>query len=178
MPKSFGPIQVIPPGLLGFLNLKSHGENPDTMGSEYQPTIELGEWLLQRDYELVGGTAMTLVTANLGSRPFTGGVLSSPVPADEWWYVHEFCVFSVVIAVGDTVGGAVAWRIGDPGNFGISIHGPHEVFAGAANKVALFRSDQPFFAPAGSQLALYVTQATFAVNLGLAGWARITRLPV
>lgn len=174
-PDNFGPVQLVPPGLLGFLNLKSSGDNPHSILAEYRPAIEMRDWLLQARQEDINFTNNVLVTGNLGTRLFLNN--APIVPQGEWWFVHNVAMFTGLLPAGDIIGGAIDWVVGNPANYAVHIVGNQQTFTGAANRVALWRSDRGFFMPPGAQLGLYVTDAVFAVNGNPAGWAQITRLP-
>lgn len=174
-PDSYGPLQLIPPGLLGFLNLKSNGDNPHSLLAEYRPTLEMRDWMFQAKQEDINGTGLVLVTGNLGTR--TAFAVPLQVPQGEWWYVHSAMASSAGLPAADLIAGAIGWVVGNPGNFANHIVGPVETVAGAANKVELFRSDRGFFMPPGALLGIFISQATFAVNHTMFMWAQITRLP-
>lgn len=79
------PVQIIPPGLLGFLGVKNMGQLPDTLLGEYSPSIETGEWLMAANRTTISNAnalgAGTFSTAELaGGNPIT-------IPDREWWYV-------------------------------------------------------------------------------------------
>jgi len=97
-PESFGPIQIIPPGLLGFLGLKTSGENPHSLLGEYRPTVEMRDWLLRsRGEYLQVGFAAGSVGGNLAGTTINTDAISSipgafTVPKGEYWFFHDLTV--------------------------------------------------------------------------------------
>jgi len=111
------PIQVQPVGLLGLLQLKNVGVNPDVLIGTVQPTVDLLEQWLQQDLttdipdgqEVLASQGFTVLTT-------AAGILK--VPASEVWWVHSFSVASLLQAGnGDELRGfraAVAYKVGTP----------------------------------------------------------------
>lgn len=100
-----GPIQVIPPGLLSMLQLKSPaGQNPQVLNLDLQPTIELLDWYLLANCEnLQALPGVTHVTADgPGFKLFTTNPIV--VPNSEWWYVHYYTIGTTQLAAGDSMG--------------------------------------------------------------------------
>lgn len=101
------PIQVIAPGLLGYLQLKAGGANPDTLLDEVRPTIDMREWLLTAQREFVSGNAAVnspgASTRYLGF--VDGGGNAILIPPEEIWYVWNASIVSGVPAA-DTFNGA------------------------------------------------------------------------
>lgn len=80
--ETYRPIQTIPQGLLGFLQLKNAGKNPSELNSLLQSTMDLRDWLWQTaPTEAVAGTA-----AAIGASGFTSYIT---IPQQEWWVVYE-----------------------------------------------------------------------------------------
>lgn len=105
-----GPIQTLPQGLLGLLQLKSLGKNPSELLDQVQPSYDLFEQyvqtLMQGEIGLFGVTPTTaaLVSAGHGFAPFAN--LASPViPNGEMWWVEAATVYIVgnTLAAADTV---------------------------------------------------------------------------
>lgn len=88
------PIQVLPPGLLGMLQLKTGGNNPDTIMGEVRPTIDLLDFYLRA----ISQPILVTPTATPGTKSgqfadvyTTNNVL---VPQSEWWWVESYLVFA------------------------------------------------------------------------------------
>jgi hypothetical protein len=85
-----GPtIQVLPSGLLGFLQLKNGGQFPQRLGDTLQPTIELAEWYVQLNSETLFSAVINApVNASSSGNTFPELV----VPNGQVWFVHEYIV--------------------------------------------------------------------------------------
>lgn len=77
----YRPIQAIPQGLLGFLQLKNAGKNPQELNSLLQSSLDLGEWMLQTAPEIEAGTNGAIAAA--------GFTAYQTVPDGEWWFLHD-----------------------------------------------------------------------------------------
>jgi hypothetical protein len=168
-----GPIQVIPPGLLSLLELKSPaGRAPQLMPLDLQPQIDLLKWyLIAKAAAVVPGGSMTVVTANVGFNEFT----TNPyiVPDNEWWYVHYFSVNTAVLAAGDALGPmSVMAQIGG----GVQLFnqlGPFSPSAVVGGNMTCAAFD--FFLPPGARLGVNITSLT-SLGLVVAGQLFATRL--
>lgn len=177
------PIQVIPSGLLGFLQLKNNGQNPQDLPDVLQPVLELRDWYLQsRAEEIVTPTnipSMALPTATFGFQTFTTNPTVPVVPDKEWWYVHDIAIVTTFVPAADFIGGAIGWV--SPNTAGntklVSIV---QNFPGAANIVGAWRNDRSFFVPSGAIFGFFPTQNTRAAgNLTISlTTLRATRLPI
>lgn len=98
----YGPIQVVPPGLLGFLQLKSAGKNPAWLSSDISPVFDLLKFYLAPNAENVVGVTGNIATGSTGFIQPTNQA-AFIVPAEEWWYVHTFSMRTSVAfaAAGD-----------------------------------------------------------------------------
>lgn len=108
MPNS-GPIQVAPPGFLGFLQLKNMGQNPSILPDTYQATIECRDWLFRGNQLYKTGTN-TVATAGSGFLAMASGALAQPVPDGEWWYVHELNAECDALPAGDKLSIRAAYQ--------------------------------------------------------------------
>jgi len=87
----YGPIQIVPPGLLGALNLKNVGRNPSELNSMIQPTLDLQEWLLVQNQESLFASR-PMVNGDISTFfPMTAGD-SMTIPDNEYWYVWNHTV--------------------------------------------------------------------------------------
>lgn len=102
-----GPIQTIPQGLLGLLQLKELGSNPPVMVDSLSPNIDLTQLYLQRlmqqETGLFGGVPKTgaVVSAGHGNVTFSLAGTQVSVPQNEMWY----CVAAGVIIDSSSPGG-------------------------------------------------------------------------
>lgn len=87
-----GPIQIVPPGLLGLLQLKADGRSVSKLGDACIPSLDmLGFWLRAK----MEGTFSSSIDNPAAAiyqvfRPFT--TLPIVVPDGQWWYVHDYGV--------------------------------------------------------------------------------------
>lgn len=102
------PVQIIPPGLLGMLQLKNMGRLPDTLMGEYQPTIDMREWLMVANREYLQAVANIPIGSDLST---TFWAFNNPgpiiIPDNEWWYVWSYDG-TLIIGPGDSVFGSIS----------------------------------------------------------------------
>lgn len=93
-----GPIQVLPRGLTGLLQLKTLGRVPDELAGFVQPAMDIGAYYLAAaalvDVVIHG---INIGPGAAGPSPFSPGNIV--VPNDEVWYVHQYSV-EVLLPVG------------------------------------------------------------------------------
>ena len=162
-----GPIQVMPPGLLNMLQLKSGGTNPDAMRQDVQPVFDLEAWWMRATRLKVAaayGIAIGAPNAIQGFVAFldgTGLITLGPT-AREWWYVHS----ATAKAVTTLTATSARMRLGT-----IEVGGPLTGFdslvvsddvlsIGAAESGVL--GARGFWMPPSSSLALYVDSVASA----------------
>jgi len=97
----WGPIQLIPPGLLGFFNLKNSGKNPRTLDDNINPSLELLPWYLCSQQEGLVGT-LSIVDTNIGEFQAMTALDTLTVPDQEWWYVHSHSVHVALLSTDST----------------------------------------------------------------------------
>lgn len=186
--EAYGPIQVPPEGLLGYLNLKNSGVNPPYLSDTVVPTVEMWrQYLLANQEALITSNIAVNAVGGFGSlvnaapSPLTGAVaLEGMVPPGEVWAVHSFSgsmngvlaatqelAFMAMIEYGlGSGGGGIGVATGQVTRIFTQNDGPH------------FVSDIPggfMLLPPTAQLYVWcsrVVNGPFNVNLR----ARITRL--
>lgn len=90
------PINRTPKGLLEFLGLKSLGKNPDVFLDDVRPTFELQPWYMGTAQErLVTGEQLDNTVL---PQSFSFRSLSTFVPPDQWWLLHQVTVTAVAPA--------------------------------------------------------------------------------
>lgn len=105
-PFQSGPIQLLPAGLLGLLQLKSPaGRNPEVLEGNVQPTIDLLEQYLLQASEVWNINSSVALPTGQGARRFSPN--SMIVPQSEYWYVHRYTIWTATLAAGDTVTGVL-----------------------------------------------------------------------
>lgn len=95
------PIQTIPQGLLGLLQLKQFGRNPAALGDTVDPTVDLTLlWLNRITVDLtlavtgLNGVVIGVPTAGANTYNVTG----MNVPANQTWWVESFGVGCTLLA--------------------------------------------------------------------------------
>lgn len=177
MPSS--DIQIVPPGLLGFLGIKNGGENPHVLGNVLLPSMDVRDWYLQGRAEQISVGPWNLVAgAGVG---YNNGVTGA-VPDKEFWYVHHASLVASTIAAADRVSfGIAAQNIGGVAAQGTIVYSEPYNNSGVArttvtSPVAVARG---FFLPPGSNLGAWVVENQQAVGpASLVLNMRVTRLPV
>ena len=184
---AFKPIQIIPPGLLGFFQLKQEGRGIVEIPDVLQGSIDLFRWFLQARQE--GASNVTSATLALSGRDYFesfGATSTLRVPEKEFWYVHEYRVGA---APGPGIGTARVNHLAcamaqnptnqsNPVSFGDTVYNdPGAADMTANDLVVVFARD--FFAPAGCELGFSYSQTcTAGGNVVYSGNCRLTRLPI
>lgn len=171
MSQQWGPIQIIPPGLLGYLQVKNVGQNPNTLDSNIQPTLELLHWLLRaRQVSVDPNTyARGFLTANRGFLSWTVPLIAAQ---DEWWYIAHYNIASVVVGAGDSIVYKPAWRSGQGGVY--EIGDGYETLA--VGQRGLIGGDG-LWLPPGGELGVWVKDCTSVGGIQLNSQLDYTPLP-
>jgi hypothetical protein len=183
LPSSLGPLQVIPPGLLGFFQLKSAGVLPSLLSYEVQPSLEMRDWYFQaRQLDEVAqfGQAPTsiAITTGTGSGPQGFGLTGGPakVPAGQYWYVTE-AQASVSVPAADSFRGAIFTN--NPLGTNVLIRGPDfQDTVTARNRVDHVRSDHPFWLGPGDTFGIMLYDIVSVAGLTFFFKLRFTPLPI
>ena len=176
----YRPIQIIPPGFLGFFNLKNEGKNPDELPSLLTPTIELRKWYLNATAQKMSATDATRSFANNldGFAIPSANVIT--VPDGEWWYVHNLLGYAVLpAAANEAVQFGMCWV--EPNNFlDYEVFPPSSPLLTSSATVTrrFFSIAADFWAPPGSVFGWYVNTAETATSISAALNGRITPLPI
>lgn len=181
----WGPVQLHPRGLLGLLQLKNHGKNPEQLLETIQPVLELKDWYLQGESaQSLSGNFLATGAANFSGAIFSsnaGGVLFTP-PVGRAWWVLDFSVAAPVSAAGDIhrIGTVVSWVTG---NGVVTALGPTETLnqAAAASvnpvlQVAMTRD--PVLLIPGDRLGIRIVQSTAAVGTVYSGSVRYVEMQI
>jgi hypothetical protein len=165
-----GPIQTLPLGLLGLLQLKSGGSNPSQLADTVSPTYDLGKFYENNQSllcaTLFGGTP-ALTTNARGAPVFQVGGVNITVPQKELWYVQEWTISCNLLAA-EYIRFA-PWFTG-PGALSNLQMGPdYNDVVTARVRFASARIDRPFFAHAGCFFGCFVydiiTAGTITVSM-------------
>lgn len=181
---AIGPVQLIPPGLTGLLQLKQFGQVPGTLDLNVNPVIELRDWYMQArrvdEFALYGGfPATTVLTTGTGRGVYTfvppGGGIAS-VPQNQTWYVEMLTVFTGTNTAGDVL--SFAPGIGNNQGSSFQQVGPQYTDTSVARQRNCFaNASRGFWAAPGDLFLLMVNDiltagATFQLRL------RATVLPI
>lgn len=183
--ETLGPIQVVPPGLMGILQLKQTGTLPGWLAQSVQPIIELRDWYFQArrvdEQTLFGSLPVTspnLATGSIGIKSFVTLVGNNPcqVPQNQTWFVENMTVFGATAAAADSL------------SFACGIEAPQGSFeqlgnvfidqlAGARQRTMFAYNNRAFWAGPGDVFAVLVTDV---VSAGIQAQCRLraTVLPI
>lgn len=171
-----GPIQVIPPGLLGMLQLKNFGKLPSEMPEVLQPVLELRDWMLQANSRVIGPYTTTWANNQTGFANFPTPSLLI-VPPSEWWYVHQLTVYVSLPLGTDSAQYWPGMALTNAGQIISLGRSSTETVVAGPNRF-LYTFTEPFFAPPSAQLGALIGQATTATTLAASATVRLTSLPV
>lgn len=177
-----GPIQVIPPGLLGLFQLKGHGENPRELATLVNPILEMRDWYFQAqalDWPQARNGGV-VPTANIAAGGVGFVAFSTPmtVPQDEIWYVHHLTIAVGNLAATDVFTGVATMRSVTGNDFFPGTYQGGQGFGGGANPRRTFATASGFWAPPGATCGAYVLQADTATTIPIAGFLRFTPMPI
>lgn len=176
---TFGPIQLIAPGLLGLFQLKQMGRNPDQFGEVVLPGFELSDWFLRAaslDYNAqVSIPGIDLANGVTGFQGFSPN--SIIVPANEWWHCENYTIVTSSLVAGDNstmrpayarplVGTRQVHMI-DPANTG-------NLAGSAADARVNVCSGEDFWVPPGSEIGIFVQVNATGATIGYTGFLRYT----
>jgi hypothetical protein len=165
-----GPINTIPQGLLGLLQLKQLGRNPDQLSPVVAPHLELFPFYqarLETDLVVPGSDLINLPTATPGMTYFT-----TVVPNTQTWWIQRITAAGTLLAA-ESVIFALVTRVSGTG-VGHLVSG---YFADVVTaRARAFRiTGGGFWAVPGTsfgiQVADDVTAATITFQLGIRGFA-------
>lgn len=173
-----GPLQVWPPGLLGFLQLKNAGQNPQVLINALSPVLESFEWYMQAT-QLQAPYPMSVARTNgqTGATAFTTPAGGLVVPQREWWWVDTFTVFAGGLVATDTVQlvpitfDPIAGTLRQVGQ-----EGSQKTGTASTRSVNAFA--RQFFAPPGSVFGVTASTCETAGTITVFGYVRYTVLPI
>lgn len=176
-----GPIQVIPPGLMGLLQLKQQGRLPTDLADSVQPVLEMRDWYFTG--RRVATTALfpgaaPLATFNVPGVqtfvPSAGGLAT--VPNGQYWYVDTCAAYGTLAAAADTVRYSLV-LLGSQGGDLVPLSVDYADAANARVRRVMARADKPFWAQPGDQFAIYCEDVNTATNIVLSLSLRAAVLP-
>ena len=137
----YKPAQGFAQGLLSLLHLKTNGNNPDELSSVLSPIIEMREWMLLREMQMLSFSALATVSVGGGTVQFqewddpddpNDPDPRAVIPQDEVWYVWSYSLFFVKKTTYTINGGLIGSSLVPPGN-AIDILGQTEGYWGNGN---------------------------------------------
>lgn len=161
------PIQTLPSGLLGLLGIKNGGQYPQNIDPTLQPTIDLLDWYLQTNSEVVFSGPVSLTTVgNTLITPFT-------VPAHEYWAINDWGS-ELTLGAGEAISVAIGYTVGGA----MQLLSSRETITAAAAAMMNLKMDKqrPLILPPGTSMGYVVSSITGNID-GL-NTLRITRLAI
>lgn len=174
MSTEYGPLQVLPGGLLGLFQIKNAGKYPDTIGSAVQPTIDLTRWYMNYNAQEHALGQVALADNAVGFTGFSPNTIT--VPEREAWYVVNYSVHTDTMVAAEVSQFSLAWRIPLVGTNRFHLLERTFSTSGPDTINALGVSD--FFLPPGSELGLYVHQNDTAATITHTGYVRYVPLAI
>jgi hypothetical protein len=177
---SIGPIQTIPRGLLGLLNLKNLGRLPDSLNSEVTPVIDLSRWWLTSEalFDVITH-GVGLSTSGPLSLNFSSSIL---VPDNQVWWIERYTVeLSLPAAAGESaqnVAPIIFLSQAAPVRSQCLVETPITVTGGTGTATGSMIGCGGFFAPPGSSLGVYVGRSITGTTIAVNGTVYATRMQV
>ena len=109
-----GPIQTIPRGLLGWLQLKAGGSNPRDLADTVAGTIDLTQLYLygvvQDEQSLFGAAPTTnaIATGGQGIQAFNIAAANVVVPNGQTWWIHQWTCGGNIATAADSISFSLA----------------------------------------------------------------------
>lgn len=184
-----GPIQNVPAGLLGLLQLKQSGRNPAELLETVAPIYEMRDQYMQsKQLDQIALFGDTCKTANF---PTTSpgfkiasvnglGVVNCTVPQGQTWYVEQMTGIASTPAAADSIRLATAIQgpnLGTQTVFLLTGSDFNDVVT-ARTRVIVCKSDRPFWAPAGWSFGFWVIDDATAGNWAVTLHMRATPMPL
>lgn len=178
MPSS--PIQQLPTGLLGLLQLKNLGKNPSVLLDDVRPIVDmLPLWLMTSASQDPNGHSSVLNTGGGSARGFATNPLL--VPQDETWFVHRYHVgASFDLAAADVLKNlcpVAIWNSAGPLLWNSLVRVGLDCASDLASSAQPVVGCGGFWLPPGSELGFTFAHATTATSITVFGNAFVTRMP-
>lgn len=173
------PVQIVPPGFLGLLQVKNAGQSPDKLLNTVQPTSDmLGFWLRGRQRAVKCGTLIAPVTAVQQILTLRDSNAATPLltPSGEWWYCAYFGL-QLISGVGDTTTNPAL--VARYGNTAMDADVPLAVLtASLAASGAITIAARDFWIPPQTHLCLGLGATVITNAIAISGGLVYTPLPV
>lgn len=175
------PIQTLPVGLLGLLQVKNLGANPSILLDEVRPTVEMFDMWTNFNLEQDSVTHQRDLATGAGSvQAFGTGPIN--VPDGEWWWVKNYTIVAVVPAVAgelvENIAPAILYNSSGPLVWQQLTETSRNVTGAALaqSQGAIMAKD--FWAPAGASLGVFSGRAVTATVISVFGLLRFCRIPI
>lgn len=169
------PIQTIPFGLLGYLQLKNAGQNPAELVDTVQPVLEMREWYYETNAEVIISALSGL--AFIPAATVAGNYTLFTVPNGQFWAILDYNV-----VINTQAGQTVNYRhqyLNAPAPAGAA-HGLTEYFLFGANNLKHTHMPRSYRIPIvgpGSPIGLNFSDlVTAAADIPGTAAVRIARL--
>jgi hypothetical protein len=177
-----GPIQVIPPGLVGLLQLKQLGRLPDNLLGDVNPVLELRDWYMEArrvsTVTLFGGFPATaaITTGGVNFKSMLIGGVNAAVPQGQIWYVEEFTVSGSIATAADSISFAAAMSQSPLTD--IQLVGPPYIDVITARaRAAAAKADRGYWARPGDTFGAFVVDVLSVGGITLVATLRATICP-
>jgi len=152
---------VIPPGLLGLLQLKVAGYNPAVLSDEVSPSIDLESWWLRANREVWTANSGISQGAGVANDFLAFSPNTIVVPDKEWWFVHSYSVTCIPGAAStvDVTRLAMTWNAAGTIRYQFLGDASASVSAAGAGIPALLLAEK-FWAPPGATLGFWFGTTT------------------
>lgn len=172
-----GPIQTIAPGLLGLLQLKQTGKNPETLAEIVAPVIEMRDWYMQArnldDISLLPGVTLSVNVPTAGKGNY--GYANAVVPNGQiWWVTHYWIVADLLAA--ETIRLAPCLLRANGNLVGLSCNDVNDVVTARVRGIVTTAIN--FWAKPGDQFGVRVFDSLTAANIAVAAGIRATPMQV
>lgn len=187
--ETLGPIQIIPQGLMGLLQLKQTGKLPGWLATSVQPTIDLRDWYMNSrrldEFSLPIQTKTGSVTTGLGKGVYamsTGGAagaVGANVPQNQMWFVDWWTVQASMDAAASVV--TFAPTLGSAGSLTVVPLANAVTFGGGARVIdawVVANPGRPFWAGPGDQFMVWVADVSSVGGIVFTVHMRVTVLPI
>lgn len=176
------PVQVIPPGLLGFLQIKNLGKNPQSLGGQILPTMDLLEWYFQSNMEQLRST-LTIGDGVVGPVPWTtgsGATVNLTTSQDEFWWVESLMFrCTTFIVAGEQIQWQAGYRTPALNNNFVICGDRQDTVGAAAPSIEAYCYAKRFFMPPGSEIVSFLSHFNTPVGGGACEcYIRFVRLPL
>jgi len=167
-----GPIQTIPQGLLGLLQLKQTGRNPSELTDTVQSIVDLMPLWLKRNTSDITSQSITRATNGTGFVSYTTPII---VPPGFTWFVENYTL-SCVISAADS--GSFVPALKSPNGLSYSLtESAYIDVVTAQNRVGLIAAKNFWVGP-GEELLVGVVRALAATTITITGSVKGIVVPI